>query len=137
MAGYSGTPLARKLGIRSGLRVGWDGAPASFAGLLELSPSVVVDLEFDQVRSYDVIVAFVADFDALRQALERFPGQLRWNGGLWIAWPKRGSPLAGELRASDVRRAGLAAGLVDNKVCAVDQDWSGLRFVYRKADRAG
>lgn len=137
MVGYASTPLARKLGIRSGCRVGWAGAPAGFAALLDLSPSVVVDLELDQVRGYDVIVAFVADFDALGRALERFPGRLKWDGGLWIAWPKRGSPLAGELRASDVRRAGLAAGLVDNKVCAVDQDWSGLRFVYRKADRAG
>lgn len=135
MVGYSGTPLARKLGIRSGHQVGWHGAPAGFAGLLELPPSVVVDLGFDHVRSYDVIVAFVADFDALEQDLERFPGKLKWNGGLWLAWPKLASPLAGELRAADVRRAGLAAGLVDNKVCAVDQDWSGLRFVYRKADR--
>ena len=135
MAGYSGTPLARKLGIRSGHRVGWDSAPTGFAASLALEPSVVIDDAFDQVRGYDVIVAFVADFDALGLALERFRPQLKWDGGLWLAWPKRSSPLAGELLASDVRRAGLGAGLVDNKVCAVDQDWSGLRFVYRKADR--
>ena len=135
MAGYSGTPLARKLGIRDGHRIGWDGAPTGFAASLALEPSVVIDDAFDQVRGYDVIVAFVADFDALGLALERFRPQLKWDGGLWLAWPKRSSPLAGELLASDVRRAGLGAGLVDNKVCAVDQDWSGLRFVYRKADR--
>lgn len=135
MAGYSGTPLARKLGVRDGHRVGWDGAPSGFRASLELPASVVVDLGFDRERSWDVIVAFVADPGALARALERFPPLIRWSGGLWLAWPKRSSPLAGELRDSHVRRAGLDAGLVDNKVCAVDADWSALRFVYRKADR--
>ena len=135
MAGYSGTPLARKLGMRDGHRVGWDGAPSGFRASLDLPASVVVDLGFDQERSWDVIVAFVGDPGALARALERFPPLIRWNGGLWLAWPKRSSPLAGELRDSHVRGAGLDAGLVDNKVCAVDADWSALRFVYRRADR--
>ena len=135
MAGYSGTPLARKLGVRSGSRVGWDGAPAGFRASLDLPPSVVVDLDFDEERRWDVIVAFVAESGALALALECFPPLIRWDGGLWLAWPKRSSALAGELRDSHVRRAGLDAGLVDNKVCAVDEDWSALRFVYRRADR--
>ena len=63
--------------------------------------------------------------------------RLRSNGGLWVCWPKKSSPLAGELTGDLVRSTGLAAGLVDNKVCAIDQDWSGLRFVIRLEDRPG
>jgi len=135
MAGYSGTPLARKLGIGEGHRVGWSGGPDDFAAALDLPASVIVDQGFAGRRRYDVIVVFLPALAALAGTVERFRCQLNWNGGLWLAWPKLAGRLASDIRESDVRRAGLAGGLVDNKICAIDRDWSGLRFVYRKEDR--
>jgi len=135
MAGYSGTPLAKKLGIREGHRIGWEGAPAGFADLVDPGPAVQVDLGLANERSYDVIVAFLSELAAARGVLGRLRPLLRWNGGLWLAWPKLKGGLATDIRESDVRRAGLEGGLVDNKICAIDKDWSGLRFVYRKDDR--
>lgn len=135
MAGYSGTPLAGKLGIRQGHRVGWEGAPPRFAESVDLGPSVIVDLGFPGGRSYDVIVAFLPDLAALPGAVPRLAPLLKWNGGLWLAWPKLSGALASDIREADIRRAGLDAGLVDNKICAIDENWSGLRFVYRKQDR--
>ncbi|MCY3613123.1 MAG: DUF3052 domain-containing protein [Gemmatimonadetes bacterium] len=135
MAGYSGTPLARKLGIGEGNRVGWTGGPDDFAAALDLPASVIVDQGFAGPRRYDVIVVFLPALAALAGTVERFSRQLNWNGGLWLAWPKLSGRLAGDIREADVRRAGLAGGLVDNKICAIDRDWSGLRFVYRKEDR--
>ena len=135
MAGYSGTPLAKKLGIREGHRIGWEGAPAGFAELVDPGPAVTVDLGLADERSYDVVVVFLPELAAVRGVLRRFRPLLRWNGGLWLAWPKLTGNLASDIRESDVRRAGPEGGLVDNKICAIDGDWSGLRFVYRKEDR--
>lgn len=135
MAGYSGTRLAKKLGIGEGHRVGWDGAPAGFAELVNPGPSVIVDPGLSQRRSYDVIVAFLPARGALPGVVARLAPLLRWNGGLWLAWPKLSGALASDIREADIRRAGLEGGLVDNKVCAIDENWSGLRFVYRKVDR--
>lgn len=129
------TPLARKLGIGCGHRVAWRRAPEHFPKLLELGPAVIVDHGCTAPRSYDVVVAFVPDLAALAGVVARFRPLLKWTGGLWLAWPKRSSPLASDVRDSDVRRAGLSEGLVDNKVCAIDEDWSALRFVHRREDR--
>jgi hypothetical protein len=129
VAGYSGTPLPRKLGVKDGHRVLLAGAPEGFG--LE-----GVDAHRRAGREpYDVIVLFCPDEAALR---ERFPAamrRLRKNGGLWVCWPKRSSGIPTDLDGNLVREYGLSSGLVDNKVCAVDQTWSGLRFVYRLADR--
>ncbi len=135
MAGYSGTRLAKKLGVQPGGRVGWRRAPEGFEAALQLEPSVVVDHSFAEPRRYDVIIVFVPNLAALDGLALRFKPLLKWTGGLWLAWPKRSSSLASDVRDSDVRRTGLEAGLVDNKVCAIDEDWSGLRFVHRKKDR--
>ena len=135
MAGYSGTPLAKKLGIGDGHHVGWEGAPEGFAELVDAGPSVIVDLGLSERRRYDVIVAFLPARAALPGAVARLAPLLKWNGGLWLAWPKLSGALASDIRETDVRRAGLEGGLVDNKICAIDRNWSGLRFVYRKADR--
>ena len=135
MTGYSGTPLARKLGIGEGHRVGWEGAPEGFAALVDADPSVIVDPGLAKRRGYDVIVAFLPARAALPATVARLSPLLKWSGGLWLAWPKLSGALAGDIREADVRRAGLEAGLVDNRICAIDEDWSGLRFVYRKADR--
>lgn len=139
IAGYSGTPLGRKLGVKAGHRVALLGAPPRFDTLLELPDAVILDAEprvpSSFARTHDVVIVFVRDRPTLKRGLARAHRLLAWNGGLWVAWPKATSPLATDVREGDVREHGLAAGLVDNKVCAVDADWSGLRFVYRLKDR--
>ena len=136
-AGYSGTPLARKLGIEEGHRVATLGAPAHFRGLLEPLPKGArVRADLRGRGSYDVLVVFVRSERELRDRFERARARLESDGGLWVSWPKRSSPLATTLRESDVRTFGLSTQLVDNKICAVDEDWSALRFVVRRRDRS-
>ncbi len=143
--GYSGTPLAKKLGIKAEHRVGTFSAPPHFPDILEgLPPDVTLEVFSldgpgrDQPSPdprLDVAVLFVTDEGDLRTRFGGVAALLRSNGGLWVAWPKKSSPLATELRDSHVRSIGLEAGLVDNKVCAIDQHWSDIRFVYRLEDR--
>ena len=136
-AGYSGTPLARKLGIREGDRVAMLGAPAGFAALLEPLPaSVRLHPDLRGAGRFDILIVFVRTPSELRRRFDQARRRLEQSGGLWVSWPKQSSPLASGLREADVRAHGLAAGLVDNKVCAVDEDWSALRFVVRLRDRA-
>lgn len=135
--GYSGTPLPRKLGIRDGHRVLLAGAPADF----DLGDLASVDLHDVHVQRragatpYDVILGFTPDHRALARRFPDLARRLVTNGGLWIAWPKRSSGVPTDLDENIVREFGLEAGLVDNKVCAVDETWSGLRFVVRLRDR--
>jgi hypothetical protein len=131
-AGYSGTPLAKKLGIKPGHRLMLLGAPDGFA-IPELPDGVTV---VRQARGRaDVIVSFHTD----RRDYERRLPQLRTHmepaAGLWIAWPKRASKVPTDLDENVVRDAALANALVDNKVAAIDQVWSGLRLVIRLKDR--
>jgi hypothetical protein len=134
-AGYSGTPLPRKLGIRPGDRVALLHAPEDFEDTLgELPAGVSVRRRARGPR--DVIVAFVRTRPELDRGLDRWRAALDPTGGLWIAWPKRSSGVPTDLSDGVVRAAGLASGLVDNKVCAIDATWSGLRFVVRLADRS-
>lgn len=135
-AGYSGTPLVRKLGITPEARLGLFGAPDGFGDVLgELPPGVVVRR---RVRgTFDVIVAFCTRRSELQRRLPAWRAALDEAGGLWVAWPKRSSGVTTDLGDGVVRELGLASGLVDNKVCAIDATWSGLRFVYRLADRTG
>jgi hypothetical protein len=131
-AGHSGTPLPRKLGIKPGHRVLLVGAPEDF----DLGPLPEVQLNCRAGRTpYDVILAFTPDRRALDRRFAPLADRLIGNGGLWIAWPKRSSGVPTDLDENVVRDVGLAAGLVDNKVCAVDHTWSGLRFVIRLRDR--
>jgi hypothetical protein len=133
-SGYSGTPLPRKLGIKPGSRLALVGAPPDFAATLgELPPGVAVRSRAQ--GPCDVIVAFFERATEFERRLPVLKRALDYAGGLWIAWPKRASGVETDLGESLVRDAGLAAGLVDNKVCAIDETWSGLRFVYRLADR--
>ena len=134
-AGYSGTPLPRKLGIKVGARIGLIGAPEGFdATLGELPGGVIVRRRLGRER-FDVIVAFSSRRSVLERRLPGLRASLDPAGGLWIAWPKRASGVATDVTEGVVRDLGLAAGLVDNKVCAIDQVWSGLRLVYRLRDR--
>jgi len=137
MAGYSGTPLPRKLGINPGARLGLLGAPADFERTLgELPLGVTVRAVGGGDDPFDVIVCFARSARELASDLPALPARLDPAGGLWIAWPKKASGLATDLTDGEVRRRGLALGLVDNKICAIDDTWSGLRFVVRLADRA-
>jgi Protein of unknown function (DUF3052) len=133
-AGYSGTPLPRKLGIKPGARRGLIGAPDGFDQTLgELPEDVAVRR---QLRGQlDVIVAFMHERGELEKRLAAFKRALNPAGGLWIAWPKRSSGVPTDVTENVVRELGLAAGLVDNKVCAIDDVWSGLRLVVRLRDR--
>jgi hypothetical protein len=138
MAGYSGTPLPRKLGIKDGARVGFVRAPADFHATLGELPDGVTPQPIGRGKSsFDVIVCFVTaakqlgDLGMLKQRLDP-------AGGLWVAWRKKTKQKqdsATEVDEGKVRSMGLATGLVDNKVCAIDEVWSGLRFVVRLADR--
>lgn len=134
-AGYSGTPLPRKLGIKPQMRLGLIGAPHDFDDVLgELPPGVSVHR---RVRgTFDVLVIFVQKRSELERRLPALKEALDQAGGLWVAWPKRSSGVATDLGEATVRELGLGSGLVDNKVCAIDATWSGLRFVYRLADRS-
>ena len=133
MAGYSGTPLARKLGIREGARVVLVGAPNGFADSLVLPSGVQLRM---QARGHlDVVVFFVTRRAELARRFPTLKRTLEPDGGLWVAWPKRASGVATDLTFEPVQKVGLANGLVDNKVAAIDDIWSGLRFVYRVADR--
>jgi hypothetical protein len=132
--GYSGTPLPRKLGIKPEARLGLIGAPPGFEAVLgELPPGVSVRRRLQ--GSFEVIVAFFVARAELDRRLPACRDALTPAGGLWLAWPKHSSGVATDLGEGMVRDLGLAAGLVDNKVCAIDATWSGLRFVYRLADR--
>lgn len=133
-AGYSGTPLARKLGIREGARVVLAGAPPGAEDLLAPLPDGV-RLSRRLGAPADVVVAFHTSRRELEARFPRLRAAIHDAGGLWIAWPKRASGVATDLTEDVVREIALANGLVDNKVCAIDDVWSGLRFVRRLADR--
>jgi hypothetical protein len=133
-AGYSGTPLPRKLGIKDGSRVLLVSAPQELEQELQPLPTNVVLTE-EQDQKAAVIIAFFTERVAVAADFEALARTLQPSGGLWIAWPKKGSGVATDLSENVVRDIGLAAGLVDNKVCAISQIWSGLRFVYRLKDR--
>jgi hypothetical protein len=134
-AGYSGTPLPRKLGIKAGARLGLIGAPRGFDQALAGMPEGVVVRRRLSGERFDVIVAFFSRGSSLERRLPELKAALDPAGGLWLAWPKRASGVETDLTDRVVRGLGLATGLVDNKVCAIDQVWSGLRLVYRVRDR--
>ncbi len=133
-SGYSGTPLPKKLGIREGSRVAVVSAPDGFARVLGPLPSGV-DLRTGARGRCDVVVFFVTRRAELARRFPGFVRALEPDGGLWVAWPKKTSGVATDLGFDAVQEVGLDAGLVDNKVCAIDTTWSGLRFVRRVADR--
>jgi hypothetical protein len=132
-AGYSGTPLPQKLGIRSGSRVLLEGAPPEF-DLGPLPAEVVVHGRRGR-SPYDIAVLFCPDHATLVRRWEPLHAAVTVAGRLWVAWPKRASGLATDLDENLVREHGLANGRVDMKVCAIDATWSGLGFVVRLRDR--
>lgn len=135
MAGYSSTPLAKKLGIKEGSRIGLVNAPKGFESELGKLPDKA---EFVKrlTNSLDILLLFVLSQHALSRDFARLAKKLASNGMIWIAWPKKSSGVTTDLSFDSVQRIGLDAGLVDVKICAIDDTWSGLKFVYRLKDRA-
>jgi len=132
-SGYSGTPLPRKLGIGEGDEVALIGAPEWLEDTLRAVPDVAslhTDLQDD--ARYDVMVAFVTQRAELEAELPRLRARMAPACGLWIAWPKRASGLQTDMTDNVVREVALPTGLVDNKVCAIDDTWTGVRLVIRR-----
>jgi CheY-like chemotaxis protein len=130
MAAYSGTPLPRKLGIKEGAAVGLLGAPDGFERTLGEIPGSAT-LQREPRSPCDLVVWFVRGRRDLERGLERAT-RLTGGGGLWIAWPKRASGVETDVTQTLVRERGLAAGLVDYKIAAIDATWSGLKFTRRR-----
>jgi hypothetical protein len=132
-AGYSGTPLARKLGVREGSRLITLGAPENFMELLQPMPASV-SVGTRATGEADVIVLFVTRFSKFMAEFAKASRLMPASGGmLWVAWPKKAAKTDTDLDENLVRDHGLTTGLVDTKVCAIDERWSGLRFSRRKA----
>ena len=132
-AGYSGTPLPRKLGIKADSVTAIVRAPPAFEATLGDLPSGARVSHSGRGRR-DLTLWFVRSAAELRRAIPAMVEASR-SGGVWIAWPKKASGVATDLTEGVVREYGLAAGLVDHKVCAIDATWSGLRFALRKETR--
>jgi hypothetical protein len=134
MAGYSGTPLVQKLGIKPDARVHFAHAPADFATNLGPLPAGVEQVG-GRASGLDFAILFITSRAALETQFAKLAARLTSVGMLWVAWPKKASGVATDLTENIVRDIGLTAGLVDTKVCAIDAVWSGLKFVYRLKDR--
>jgi hypothetical protein len=131
MAGYSGTPLARKLGIKAGSEILLVGDPEDYLKLLEPLPDAVRFVSRVS-ESTDIIHFFSARKAELKQALSEFRAKIRPTTMLWVSWPKKSAKVPTDITEDTVREIALPIGFVDVKVCAVDNIWSGLKLVIRK-----
>ena len=134
MAGYSGTPLIQKLGIKPAARLQFVTAPPDFAATLGPLPAGAEQIR-GAAKELDLVVLFVKAQAELTKRFATLATRLAPTGMLWVAWPKKASGVSTDLNENLVRDIGLAAGLVDVKVCAIDNVWSGLKFVIRLRDR--
>ncbi len=134
MAGYSNTPLAKKLGIKPGLRVYVSGAPENYRQLLDPLPE---DVTFTPTLrgKVDLIHVFVTAADDLAGKVAAYRDRIVENGVIWVSWPKKAAKVATDVTEDVVRALALPLGLVDVKVCAVDETWSGLKLVIRVEHR--
>ena len=133
-AGYSGTPLGKKLGIKPGFRILLEDQPEYYFNLFDDLPEITL-IEDDSSEEIDFIHFFVKEIAVLEARFDVLKGRLHKNGMMWISWPKKASKVPTTVDDGIVRATGLQKGLVDVKVCAVDEVWSGLKFVYRVKDR--
>jgi hypothetical protein len=133
-AGYSGTPLAKKLGIKEGFTVYIVNAPEDFAGLLDPLPAEVTITE-DAVKDVDLIHLFTNSRAELQKTLSESRNLIKQDGSIWVSWFKKAAKLPTEITEDSIREAAFPLGLVDIKVCAVDEKWSGLKLVIRKENR--
>ena len=135
LAGYSGTPLPKKLGIKPGSVVNVMGAPEEFRQILGELPEGA-QLRENTAGEADLILWFIGSRKELARGIQRMAARVG-AGSVWMIWPKKSSEMATDLTQQVVRETGLATGLVDYKICAVDATWSGLLFTRRKAKRKG
>jgi hypothetical protein len=133
IAGGGGTPLYRKLGVKAGQRIWFSGAPDGYER--ELSKAGPLDLAGKLGPGQDFIHVFAGRRASLHRRMRKLRASMKPDGMLWVSWPKKSSGVATDLDENVVREIGLAAGLVDVKICAVDNVWSGLKFVVRLRDR--
>lgn len=133
MAGYSGTPLPKKLGIKEGMAVACYGAPAEFPLALGHLPDGV-HLHHRR-QAADVFIVFAKTREEIQRRFADALDHVPPHGAIWVAWPKKSSGVETELTEDTMRELFLPTGMVDNKVCAIDETWSGLRFVVRKENR--
>lgn len=133
--GYSGKPLIKKLGVKPGITMLPVHEPNHYFEMLgELPPDVAV-LKSKEEKKADFIHLFAENEDTLHSDFPSLKEKLAKDGMLWVSWIKGSSKMKTNINGNDVRKLGLELGLVDIKVCAVDDDWSGLKFMYRKEDR--
>jgi hypothetical protein len=134
MAGYSGTPLAKKLGIKPGAFVLAVNAPPQYPALLDPLPEAVTLCQ--QAReNLDVVHLFTTKRSELARLIDRYKTKIKQDGSIWVSWPKKASGVPSEVNEDTVREIALPIGLVDIKICAVDDVWSGLKLVIRKENR--
>jgi len=136
MAGYSGTPLAKKLGIAAGSRIFLSDAPKNYMKLVAPLPEgvrMVRKIDDDT----DIVHIFSTERGRLTAALRHSLGRLKQDGTIWVSWPKKSSKMPTDITEDTIRKVALPMGLVDIKVCAVDEVWSGLKLVVRKENRRG
>ncbi len=134
MAGYSGTPLAKKLGIKEGSTLVLVNAPKNYRSLVEPLPEAVRILSRVSPQA-DIVHIFSTTETHLRKVLGTSRARLRDEGMIWVSWPKKAAKVPTDITEDTVRKVGLPLGLVDVKVCAVDDVWSGLKLVVRKENR--
>lgn len=134
-AGYSKTPLLKKLGIKPGMTVMPVFEPEHYFDLLGELPEYVKLVRKGNPDPVDFIHIFAQDEKSLHTTLPVLKENLEKDGMIWVSWIKKSSAKETDISQSDVRKLGLELGLVDIKICAVDEDWSALKFVYRKEDR--
>jgi ethanolamine utilization microcompartment shell protein EutS len=132
MAGYSGTPLAKKLGYKSDFTVYLHAAPDNYHTLLALDEAVSITWARRPGKQVNLIHAFANRFAELSRLLASYRQQLAPDGAVWISWPKKASKVPTDITENRIREAALPLGFVDIKVCAVDEVWSGLKLVVRK-----
>ncbi len=134
MAGYSGTPLAKKLGIKSGMVVRVVNAPGDYAKLVDPLPEGVV-ISSKAAKDLGLVHIFTKSRSELLESLMTYQKKIKQDGAIWVSWPKKASGIPSEVTEDTVREVALSLGLVDIKVCAVDETWSGLKLVIRKENR--
>ena len=134
MAGYSGTPLPKKLGIKDGFRICVTNAPPDYLTLLAPLPSGVKILVREE-NDVDIWHFFTKSAGELRKKLPAIMSQIKRDGMIWISWPKKSSKVPTDVTEDVIREVALPLGLVDIKVCAIDEVWSGLKLVIRKENR--
>ncbi|WP_282044516.1 DUF3052 domain-containing protein [Winogradskyella flava] len=134
-SGYSKTPLAKKLGLKAGYKIYLHDEPDDYTNLFDILPKDLVFIRSPKSESIDFIHAFFTSREALQDTIKNLKPYLNQNGILWVSWPKGTSKITSDINRESVRAEVINIGLVDIKVCAIDEDWSGLKFMYRLKDR--